>query len=214
MRVYPKGTRISSKNLNPVPFWGVGAQVCALNWQTFGAWMQVNDALFAGSDGYVLKPAAIREGGSGNLNTGRTRKLRLHVAGATDVPITASHDEGEIKPYVTCSLVHPSTTGPLKKKTPPYKQHKVTSFLHKGSQNPPVTDPIWDEVLEWEFEENELTFLRILVKSDDSFKANPILAVAAVRLSYVVLGKWRFIRMLDLKGRETKCTVLVKFELE
>lgn len=27
MRVYPKGTRISSHNLNPVPFWGVGAQV-------------------------------------------------------------------------------------------------------------------------------------------------------------------------------------------
>lgn len=29
MRVFPKGTRISSKNLQPVPFWGVGAQICA-----------------------------------------------------------------------------------------------------------------------------------------------------------------------------------------
>ena len=29
MRVYPKGTRISSNNLNPVPFWGVGAQISA-----------------------------------------------------------------------------------------------------------------------------------------------------------------------------------------
>jgi phosphatidylinositol phospholipase C delta len=26
MRVFPKGTRISSKNLNPIPFWGIGAQ--------------------------------------------------------------------------------------------------------------------------------------------------------------------------------------------
>ena len=26
MRVFPKGTRISSKNLNPVPFWAVGSQ--------------------------------------------------------------------------------------------------------------------------------------------------------------------------------------------
>jgi len=33
MRVFPKGTRISSRNLNPVPFWAVGAQVAALNWQ-------------------------------------------------------------------------------------------------------------------------------------------------------------------------------------
>lgn len=31
MRVYPKGTRISSKNLNPVPFWGVGAQITAVS---------------------------------------------------------------------------------------------------------------------------------------------------------------------------------------
>jgi phosphatidylinositol phospholipase C delta len=28
MRVFPKGTRISSRNLQPVPFWGVGAQIC------------------------------------------------------------------------------------------------------------------------------------------------------------------------------------------
>ncbi|EAQ87076.1 hypothetical protein CHGG_08329 [Chaetomium globosum CBS 148.51] len=52
MRVYPKGTRISSRNLSPVPFWAVGAQICALNWQTFGASMQINDALFAGTAGY------------------------------------------------------------------------------------------------------------------------------------------------------------------
>jgi len=36
-------------------------------------------------------------------------------------------------------------------------------------------------------------------------------AVAAVRLMYVVDG-YVFIRMLDLKGRETHCTVLVRFE--
>lgn len=27
MRVYPKGTRISSRNLNPVPFWAIGSQI-------------------------------------------------------------------------------------------------------------------------------------------------------------------------------------------
>jgi phosphatidylinositol phospholipase C delta len=43
MRVYPKGTRIFSRNLNPCTFWGVGAQVAALNWQTFDAAMQLNE---------------------------------------------------------------------------------------------------------------------------------------------------------------------------
>lgn len=212
MRVYPKGTRISSKNLQPVPFWAIGAQICALNWQTFGASSQINEALFSGSSGYVLKPAALRAGGNGNLNTGRRRKLRLHVAGATDIPLPSDRD-GDIKPYVTCTLVHPTDLNnmPPKRKTAPYKPHKFTGFLHHD--NPPTTDPIWKEVLEWEYEENELAFLRLLIKSDDSFAANPTFAVAAVRLLYAVPG-WTFIRMLDLKGHETKCTLLVKLDFE
>ncbi|KAF1847019.1 PLC-like phosphodiesterase [Cucurbitaria berberidis CBS 394.84] len=211
MRVYPKGTRISSKNLAPVPFWGIGAQICALNWQTFGASSQLNEALFAGSGGFVLKPAALRAGGSGNLSTGRRRRLRLHVAGATDVPMPKDRDDGNIKPYLTCTLVHPNDMNnmPPKRKTAAYKPHKLTSFLHKD--NSPPTDPIWKEILEWEYEDNELVFLRLLIKSDDSFARNPIFAVAAVRLMYAAPG-WSFIRMLDLGGHETTCTLLVRFE--
>lgn len=213
MRVFPKGTRISSKNLDPVPFWGVGAQICALNWQTFGAGMQINEALFSGSDGYVLKPAALRAGGSGVLSTGKLKKLRLHIAGATDVPVPPGYDADSLKPYVSCLLTHPDDLGkaPTKRKTSPYKQHKL-GFFHKG-ENPTVTDPIWDEILEWEYVENELVFLRLLIKDDASFATNPKLAVAAVRLSYSI-PEWRFIRMLDLKGRETTCSILVKFRIE
>jgi phosphatidylinositol phospholipase C delta len=209
MRVFPKGTRISSRNLLPVPFWGLGAQICALNWQTFGASMQINEALMAGSGGFVLKPAPLRTGGDGNLNTGRRKRLRLHVAGATDVP----HVEDDIKPYLTCTLVHPSELEnlPPKRKTAPYKSHKVTSFLHR--ENSPAADPIWNETLDWEYDDNELVFLRLLIKSDESFAKNPLCAVAAVRLMYVAPG-WNFIRMLDLKGHETTCTLLVRFEFE
>ncbi|KAH7113908.1 PLC-like phosphodiesterase [Dendryphion nanum] len=212
MRVYPKGTRISSKNLQPVPFWAIGAQICALNWQTFGASSQLNEALFSGSSGYVLKPSALRAGGDGNLSTGRRKRLRLHVAGATDIPLPNDRD-GEIKPYVTCTLVHPTDLNnmPPKRKTAPYKPHKLTSFLHR--ENPPSTDPIFKEVLEWDYEDNELVFLRLLIKSDDSFASNPTFVVAAVRLLYAVPG-WTFIRMLDLKGHETKCTLLVKLDFE
>lgn len=214
MRVFPKGTRISSKNLHPVPFWGVGAQVCALNWQTFGASMQLNEALFSGSEGFILKPAALRAGGSGHLDSGGKKKLRLHVGGATDVPVPSKRDDDEpIKPYLTCTLVHPHDLSmePPKRKTAGYRQHKLTGFLHKG-ENPPPTEPLWDETLEWEYQDNEMVFLRMLIKSDDSFSKNPMLAVGAVRLAYTVPG-WVFIRMLDLKGRETTCSILVRFEI-
>ncbi|KAI1209452.1 PLC-like phosphodiesterase [Annulohypoxylon truncatum] len=212
MRVFPKGTRITSKNLKQVPFWGIGAHICAMNWQTFNASMQINEALFSGTDGYVLKPAALRAGGSMNINTGRRKRLQLHIAGATDIPVPEDVDKDDVKPYVTCTIVH---TDELrgdhpKRKTGAYKQHKL-GFLHRG-ENPPPTDPIWNEILEWEYEDNELVFLRILIKNDVSFAENPVFAVAAVRLLYAVPG-WSFIRMLDLKGRETTCSLLVKFSV-
>ena len=212
MRVYPKGTRIYSHNLNPVPFWGVGAQICALNWQTFDASMQLNEALFSGTEGYVLKPAALRSGGSGKLNTGKKKKLNLRIAGATDVPIPEGREQEDIKPYVTCTLIHPNDLKgePPKRKTAAYKQHKL-GILHRGS-NPPNKNPIFDEVLTWEYEDNELAFVRVLIKSDDKFASNPIFAVAAVRLSYAK-PDWVFVRMLDLKGKETHCTLLVRFEI-
>lgn len=214
MRVFPKGTRISSQNMKPVPFWGVGAQICALNWQTFGLSLQLNEALFAGTDGYVLKPAALRRGGNGAAAARNRKRLRVHVAGATDVPLPEGRDVDDIKPYVTASLFHPSDAHDddetaKKRRTRPYKHHKL-GFLHHG-ENPPRTDPVWDETLEWEYDDSELVFLRFLIKSEDAFAVNPIFALTTVRIMYAASG-WNFIRMLDLKGHETKCSLLVKFE--
>ncbi|ETS82915.1 hypothetical protein PFICI_04791 [Pestalotiopsis fici W106-1] len=214
MRVFPKGTRISSTNLKPATFWAIGAQICALNWQSFGTSLQLNEALFSGSDGYVLKPAPLRAGGNGRLNTGKKIKLRLEVAGATDVPLLDGRTADDIKPYLTCTLFHPDDMGEelAKHRTKHYRQHTL-GLLHRG-ENPPANEPLWDETLEWEYEENELVFLRMLVKSDESFSINPIFAVSAVRLAYVAKDEWRFVRMLDPHGKETKCTVLLKFSFE
>lgn len=222
IRVYPKGTRISSRNLSPIPFWAVGAQICALNWQTFGASMQLNDALFAGTAGYVLKPAALRAGGSGVLGSGAPRRiLRLRVAGATDVPLPKNRDADGIKPYLTCTLLQPGSDSKLvkmKQKTAVYQGpgaagQLVLNLLGRAEERPGRTDPLWNQTLEWEFDDNELVFLRMLIKSEDNFSSNTTLAVAAVRLLYVQPG-WRFVRMLDLKGRETTCSLLVRFDVE
>ena len=56
-RIYPKGLRISSDNLDPLPHWRCGAQMVALNAQTNDLPLQLNRALFSldGGCGYVLK---------------------------------------------------------------------------------------------------------------------------------------------------------------
>lgn len=63
MRVYPSAYRVTSTNPEPLGFWRRGAQMVALNWQTYDLGMQMNEAMFAcGSDrfGYVLKPKELR----------------------------------------------------------------------------------------------------------------------------------------------------------
>ncbi len=63
-RVYPKNIRVQSSNFDPNTFWRRGVQMVALNWQTFDAHMQMNQAMFAaGTDayGYVLKPTYLRK---------------------------------------------------------------------------------------------------------------------------------------------------------
>ena len=56
MRAYPSGMRISSSNLDAAYFWRKGIQIVALNWQNWDKGMMLNEAMFAGSGGYVLKP--------------------------------------------------------------------------------------------------------------------------------------------------------------
>lgn len=62
MRVYPKGLRVTSSNLDPAPFWRHGVQMVALNWQNINAAMMLNEAMFAGTAGWVLKPQGYHQG--------------------------------------------------------------------------------------------------------------------------------------------------------
>lgn len=60
LRAYPSGLRIRSSNLMPTTFWGTGAQIVALNWQQNDDGMMLNEGMFAGAGGYVLKPQGMR----------------------------------------------------------------------------------------------------------------------------------------------------------
>jgi len=57
-RIYPKGSRVDSSNLDPHRMWAGGCQMVALNFQEAGGSMMHNRAKFQqnGGCGYVLKP--------------------------------------------------------------------------------------------------------------------------------------------------------------
>lgn len=51
VRTYPKGLRVNSSNYAPHRYWAAGAQVAAINWQTFGTWVYIS--MFPSSESVV-----------------------------------------------------------------------------------------------------------------------------------------------------------------
>jgi phosphatidylinositol phospholipase C, delta len=140
VRVYPKGMRLNSTNYEPHRYWAAGAQLVALNWQTFGRLINstkylnvsidkkyldfgymINHAMFQrnGRAGYVLKPAPLREGRKELLTLQRQHYLDLTVISAQQLPLPKDGNGVEIvgksvlDPYVEVSLHVPDWVNPM-----------------------------------------------------------------------------------------------------
>ncbi|MCJ1439255.1 hypothetical protein MMC27_008647 [Xylographa pallens] len=115
MRAFPSGTRVSSSNLDPAFFWRKGVQMVALNWQSWDAGMMLNEGMFGGGSGWVLKPEDYRGSAtnasiSGHDNqTGakphKTISLIIQILAAQGLPLP----NGDVRPdhfhpYVKCEL--------------------------------------------------------------------------------------------------------------
>lgn len=116
LRIYPIGIAVTSENYDPTFAWRQGAQIVALNWQKLDLGMMLNEGMFAGEEGYVLKP----EGFRGTAISQRMRPQRHHLnltiqlMAAQDLPLvterSSAHAHG-MRPYVKLQL-HVDTHGP------------------------------------------------------------------------------------------------------
>ena len=116
MRAFPSGMRVSSSNLDPSVFWRKGVQMVALNWQKWDAGMMLNEGMFAGSGGWVLKPQGYRGGSGGRREelsdesqadaiAHRTLTLSIEVLAGQDIPLPPKdHKPDRFRPYVKCEL--------------------------------------------------------------------------------------------------------------
>ena len=124
MRVFPKGTRIGSTNVDPAFHWRQGAQMVALNWQKLDKGMMLNEGMFSGYEGWVLKPEGYR--GSNPSSTASTvtqalsatkkylLDLKIQLLAGQDLPLPPGKEESHrhrMKPYVKIQL-HVDTHGP------------------------------------------------------------------------------------------------------
>ena len=114
MRTYPSGMRVNSSNLDPSFFWRQGIQMVALNWQNCDKGMMLNEAMFAGEEGWALKPPGYRAtikgasgtGGDGdNIIKHRNLDLSIEFYAGQNIPLPIGDANAKgFRPYVACQL--------------------------------------------------------------------------------------------------------------
>ena len=117
MRAFPSGLRVRSDNLDPSVFWRKGVQMVALNWQKWDEGMMLNEGMFVGSGGWMLKPKpylshagddsskAIGNTNQGEAITHKTLDLEIEILAAQDIPLPIGDTKVEgFHPYVKCEL--------------------------------------------------------------------------------------------------------------
>ncbi|KAI3371179.1 hypothetical protein L3Q82_023810, partial [Scortum barcoo] len=129
-RIYPAGSRTSSSNYNPQEFWNVGSQLVALNFQSLGLPMDLNDGRFQdnGGCGYVLKPAVLRSSQRSFDPNGRQRShtpidLLLKVISGSNLPLPRSGKA--LDPFVRVEI-HGIPSDSQKKNTHTIKNNSLS----------------------------------------------------------------------------------------
>ncbi len=125
LRVFPKGTRIRSTNVDPAFHWRQGAQMVALNWQRLDKGMMLNEGMFAGQEGWVLKPEGYRASratsksrstdsdATSRASAKRVLDLKIQLLSGQDIPLPVEKESTrtKIKPFVKID-VYTDTHGP------------------------------------------------------------------------------------------------------
>ncbi|KAI5857544.1 PLC-like phosphodiesterase [Tricharina praecox] len=197
MRVYPFGLRFSSSNADPTEFWKRGVQLVALNWQKCDEGMMLNEGMFAGEGGYVLKPPGFRPGDAPPVF--HKLDLTIDVIAAANLPMPEEDDKAKsFEPYVKVE-VH--TTNENAKSADVKRKTKAKRGI----------ECVWDTTLEFKAVEGvieKLTFVRFKVH-DEELGRDDLAAWACIRLDRLQEGV-RLVRLFDNEGRHSKGVILVR----
>ncbi|KAG7240526.1 hypothetical protein INR49_026810 [Caranx melampygus] len=149
-RIYPSGLRTDSSNYNPQDMWSVGCQIVALNFQTAGLEMDLNDGLFRqnGGCGYVLKPDFVRDGSTQfspekpeERQGYRPLRLSIKVISGQQLPKVNQKEGSIVDPLVRVEIYG----------VPQDQAKEETSHINNNGFN-----PVWNETLNFIIHNPEL----------------------------------------------------------
>ncbi|XP_030110971.1 1-phosphatidylinositol 4,5-bisphosphate phosphodiesterase zeta-1 isoform X5 [Mus musculus] len=154
-RVYPKMMRADSSNFNPQEFWNVGCQMVALNFQTPGLPMDLQNGKFLdnGGSGYILKPDILRDTTLGfNPNEpeydDHPVTLTIRIISGIQLPVSSSSNTPDI---VVIIEVYGVPNDHVKQQTRVVKNNAFS--------------PKWNETFTFLIQVPELALIRFVVET-------------------------------------------------
>ncbi|KAF4095890.1 1-phosphatidylinositol 4,5-bisphosphate phosphodiesterase delta-1a isoform X2 [Onychostoma macrolepis] len=193
-RIYPAGSRTDSSNYNPVPLWNAGCQIVALNFQTPGKEMDLNQARFLpnGKCGYILKPEFQRDPASQfdpkNLSVGpwlKKKNLHVMIISAQQLPkINKDKQKSIVDPQVRVEIYG----------VPADNASKQTHHIDNNGFN-----PMWNTKFQFTIYVPELALVRFVVEDYDAASHNDLVGLYTLPFTSMQNG-YRHVPLLTKRG--------------
>lgn len=192
-RIYPGGLRTDSSNYNPQDMWNVGCQIVALNFQTAGLEMDLNDGLFRQNAGcgYVLKPDFMRDGNSlfnperpEDYQAYKPLRLSIQVISGQQLPKVNQKEGSIVDPLVRVEVYG----------VPKDQAKEETAHIQNNGFN-----PVWNETLNFVVHTPELALVRFVVEDYDKASRNDFIGQFTLPFKCMQTG-YRHIHLLSKDG--------------
>nr|XP_046259318.1 1-phosphatidylinositol 4,5-bisphosphate phosphodiesterase delta-4 [Scatophagus argus]XP_046259319.1 1-phosphatidylinositol 4,5-bisphosphate phosphodiesterase delta-4 [Scatophagus argus] len=192
-RIYPSGLRTDSSNYNPQEIWNMGCQIVALNFQTAGLEMDLNDGLFRqnGCCGYVLKPDFMRDGSTQfspekpeERQGYKPLRLSIQVISGQQLPKVNQKEGSIVDPLVRVEIYG----------APQDQTKEETSHINNNGFN-----PVWNETLNFVIHAPELALVRFVVEDYDKASRNDFIGQFTLPFMSIQAG-YRHIHLLSKDG--------------
>eukprot|EP00949_MAST-11_sp_MAST-11-sp1_P004218 g4218.t1 len=212
LRTYPRGLRVDSSNYNPCLPWSCGVQIVALNYQTNGSpvWLNQGRFLENGGCGYVLKPPRLIDASSSSSSSSSSvqpqqappMQLKIRIYSGHYIPKPGNMESGEIvDPYVLVKVSGAACgTGSSERRTSAVKDNGF--------------DPAWDEEFTFDILQDwDLGMLSFEVYDSSMMSvADEVLVQFALPLTCVRAG-YRVVPLRTIDGQVSPAYLWCKVEV-
>ncbi|KAM9745745.1 1-phosphatidylinositol 4,5-bisphosphate phosphodiesterase delta-3-A [Menidia menidia] len=193
-RIYPSGQRLQSSNYDPQEMWNCGCQMVALNFQTPGEQMDLNQGRFLpnGRCGYILKPGFLCSSSS-SFDPENTGGGPGHTPTQLTIRIITAQQLPKINTDKASSIVDPQVWVEIHGVAIDNARDKTQRIDNNGF------NPRWDCTLSFQLQVPELALVRFVVEDHDHTAKNDFVGQFTCPLTSLRTG-YRHVHLLKADG--------------